>query len=221
MNHNNEEHQYDSEQRLERIRKEFEEGFSFVDHLDQDKTVTFWGSARFPEGDEHYEQARELAKMLGEEGFTVVTGGGGGIMAAGNQGAMEANAGSVGLNIQLPTEQRINKYVREGMGFYYFFTRKVMMAFSAQAYVFFPGGFGTLDEFFEIITLIQTKKIQDDIPVILIGEDYWRPLAHWLERVVYERHQAVDPEDLRIWTITDDLDEALEIVLSSLPRKRF
>lgn len=206
----------DANWRIFRILAEFVEGFEFLAPLK--KEVTFFGSARFLEKNLHYQQARKLARLLGEAGFTVVTGGGPGIMEAANRGAFETNAESVGLNIQLPKEQRINPYVKRGIGFHYFFTRKVMLSVSAQAYVFFPGGFGTLDEFFEIITLLQTKKMEN-LPVILVGQDYWQPLLGWLRKVVCQEHQAITVEDLSLFTLVDSAESAFEILKNSHERK--
>lgn len=204
--------------RVFRIMAEFVEGFNFLSKFD--RSVTIFGSARFDTNNPHWHEAEELARRLAESGFAVVTGGGPGIMEAANKGASNSPGESVGLNILLPSGQRINQYVQESNAFYYFFTRKVMMAYSAQAYVFFPGGFGTLDEFFEIVMLIQIKKITEHIPVICIGTDYWQSLFDWLSSVVFEKHQAIDEADLKIWTLTNSIDEAFEIVKNSKPRER-
>lgn len=204
--------------RIFRIMAEFIDGFQFL--ADLKKEVSFFGSARFTENNPHYQDALKLARMLGKAGFTIVTGGGPGIMEAANRGAREAGAESVGLNIQLPKEQRINKYVKHGIGFHYFFTRKTMLSASAQAYVFFPGGFGTLDEVFELITLIQTKKMER-IPIVLIGKDFWKPLLRWVEEQVYKRHHAIEKEDMRIYTLVDSVEEAYKIVLKSKEREYF
>lgn len=195
---------------------EFIEGFQFL--ADFKKTVTFFGSARFPEDNPHYKKARKLANLLGKAGFTIITGGGPGIMEAANRGAYEAKNHSVGLNIQLPYEQRINKYVKKGIGFHYFFTRKVILSYSAQAYVYFPGGFGTLDEFFEIITLIQTKKIVPKIPVICVGKEYWDPILKWIDKDVYGKFKAIDKEDEKIYTVVDSPEEAFKIIKASKKR---
>ena len=141
-------------------------------------------------------------------------------MEAANRGAQETGAESVGLNIQLPKEQRINKYVKHGIGFHYFFTRKVMLSASAQAYVFFPGGFGTLDEFFELVTLVQTKKMER-IPIVLIGKDYWGALLQWIKKQVLEEHHAIAPEDLDIFTIAKSVDAAYKIIIKSKERSYF
>lgn len=205
--------------RIFRIMSEFIEGFQFL--ADFKKTVSFFGSARTDDQHEWYKEAQKLSHMLSNEGFSIVTGGGPGIMEAANRGAVEAGNGkdSIGLNIELPEEQRVNPYVRKGLGFYYFFTRKVMLSFAAQAYIFFPGGFGTLDEFFEIVTLIQTKKIDEKIPVILVGKEYWEPLVSWIDKDVYKKYKAIDEEDKEIYKIVDDIDEAFEIVKKSRRRE--
>ncbi|HEX6123457.1 MAG TPA: TIGR00730 family Rossman fold protein, partial [Ktedonobacterales bacterium] len=156
--------------------------------------------------------ARGLARRLAADGYTIVTGGGPGIMQAANRGACEGNGDSVGINIQLPHEQRINPYVRRSISLHYFFSRKVMLDFSAEAYVFFPGGFGTLDEFFELITLSQTGKLERAVPIVLIGRDYWQPLVSWMEATLRDRLGAIAPADLAIWTLTDDLEEATTII---------
>ena len=206
--------------RIFRIMSEFVDGFQFLRQLT--KEVTFFGSARCDPHSTYYKLAQELGTRLSKDGFTIITGGGPGVMEAGNKGAKEGGNGlSVGINIQLPFEQRTNKYVDKGMGFHYFFTRKVMLSASAQAYVFFPGGFGTLDEFFEIINLIQTQKITEPVPVILIGKEFWEPLLGWLQSEVYEKHQFIDDEDTKIYKLVNDIDEAYKIIIQSKERNFF
>lgn len=205
--------------RVFRIMAEFVDGFQFL--ADFKKTVTFFGSARFKEDNKWYKTARELGNLLGKAGFGVITGGGPGIMEAGNRGAVDSRGDSIGLNIQLPYEQRINPYVRKWHGFYYFFTRKVMLSFSAQAYVFFPGGYGTLDEVFEILTLVQTKKIYDKIPVILVGKDFWGDLDIWMRKKLLDQHQTIDAEDLKLYHIVDSAKEAFELIKKSKSRDEF
>jgi uncharacterized protein (TIGR00730 family) len=200
--------------RILRIMSEFVEGFEFLANIE--KSVTFFGSARLSETHPYYQLARQLAARLVQAGYTIVTGGGPGIMQAANQGAYEAGGNSVGLNIQLPAEQRINRYVKHGMSFHYFFSRKVMLDFSAEAYIFFPGGFGTLDEFFELITLAQTGKIDRTIPIVLMGRSYWEPLVHWMKTVLLDGLQTIAPGDLDLWTLTDDLDEAVRVIEAGL-----
>lgn len=196
--------------RIFRIMSEFVDGFTFLARIE--KSATIFGSARLKEDHPYYQLARELGKRLAEKGYTIVTGGGPGIMQAGNQGACEAGGNSVGLNIQLPMEQRINPYVRQSMSFHYFFSRKVMLDFSAEAYVFFPGGYGTLDEFFELVTLVQTGKIERGVPIIMMGRDFWEPLAKWMEDTLLNKLHTIAPDDLELWTLTDDIDEAVKIV---------
>jgi uncharacterized protein (TIGR00730 family) len=198
---------------------EYIEGFQFI--ANYKKSVSIFGSARRELGDSIYEEARKLGNLLAQEGFAVVTGGGPGIMEAANHGANDAAGVSVGLNIQLPNEQRINKFVNRGHGFHYFFTRKLMLCYSAQAYVYFPGGFGTLDEMFEIVTLIQTKKIATHIPVILVGRSYWGPLMKWVVDDVYGKFSAIDKEDVQIFNLVDSAEEAMEIIHRSKPRNEF
>jgi uncharacterized protein (TIGR00730 family) len=204
--------------RIFRIMSEFVDGFTFLAHID--RSVTFFGSARLDESHPYYQIARDLGKRLASKGFTIVTGGGPGVMQAANQGACDVGGKSVGLNIQLPHEQRMNPYVRESMSFHYFFSRKVMLDFSAEAYIFFPGGFGTMDEFFELVTLRQTGKMDPMVPVILIGRDYWEPLVTWMERTLLEKYHTIAPDDLKIWTLTDDLEEATQLVEASMERQR-
>ena len=205
--------------RVLRIMSELIEGWQFL--ADFDKTVTFFGSARFTEGSKWYEEARKLGTMLAKEGLAVVTGGGPGIMEAGNKGAVEGEGESIGLNIKLPVEQRINPFVRKSTAFHYFFVRKLMLAYAARAYVFFPGGLGTLDEAFEILTLIQTKKISDKIPVVFVGKEFWTPIHSWLREEMLDKLQAIDEADLSLYTIVDTAEEAFEVVKSAPPREEF
>jgi uncharacterized protein (TIGR00730 family) len=196
--------------RILRIMSEFVDGFTFLAGIQ--RSVTIFGSSRLRETSPYYEMARELAKRLAQSGYTIVTGGGPGIMEAANQGASEASGDSVGLNIQLPHEQRINPYVKRGISFHYFFSRKVMLDYSAEAYIFFPGGFGTLDEFFELVTLIQTGKMNNAVPILLMGTAFWQGLCSWMRQELLERLGTIAPDDLHIWTLTDDLDQAVSIV---------
>ncbi|OWK26684.1 MAG: Rossman fold protein, TIGR00730 family [Parcubacteria group bacterium GW2011_GWA2_38_13b] len=205
--------------RVFRILAEFINGFQFL--ADFRKTVTIFGSAQINKNNYWYKEAEKLASLLSRADFGVVTGGGPGIMEAANRGAMESGGDSIGLNIELPHEQRVNPYVRKNTGFHYFFVRKVMLAYSAQAYVFFPGGFGTLDEFFELITLVQTKKISVKMPIILIGKEFWDPLLEWLKTDVYGKFNFVDKENLRIYSIVDSAEEAFELIKNSPERKEF
>ena len=203
--------------RIFRIMAEFVDGFEFLS--DFKKSVTFFGSARTIPSNPYYQEARKLAKMLADENFAVFSGGGPGIMEAANRGAYESKKGdSVGLNIQLKYEQRINDYIKKAMGFHYFFTRKVMLSYSAQAYIFFPGGFGTLDEFFEILTLIQTEKMPQYIPIVCIGNDYWKPFAKWIEETVYQHYKFIDKKDEDLYHLVNSAEEAFEIIKKSRTR---
>ncbi len=202
--------------RIFRIMSEFVEGFEFL--YDLRREVSFFGSARFKETNHHYADARKLAQMLAKEGFTVITGGGPGIMEAANRGATEGGGLSVGLNIQLPNEQRVNPFVKRSMAFHYFFTRKVMLSISAQAYIFFPGGFGTLDEFFELVTLVQTKKVEP-IKIICVGKDFWGALDGWIRKHVLDEHHAIKPEDMEIYTIAENIQEAFNILKKTKEKK--
>ena len=196
--------------RIFRIMAEFVEGFHFI--ADFKKTITIFGSTSFTDENPYYKQARKLGKLLAEAGYGVITGGGPGIMEAGNRGAFEAGGKSIGINIQLPDGQRMNSYVNKSIGFDHFFTRKVMLSFASKAYVFFPGGFGTLDEFFEMVTLIQTKKLAHPVPIVVIGKAYWQPLFDWITQEVYQKQKAIKKEDLEIFNLVDSVEEAFKIL---------
>lgn len=194
--------------RIFRIMAELVEGYNFLSTLKRE--VTIFGSARFPEEHEYYQTARALGKLLGQEGFAVITGGGPGIMEAANRGAFEVKGESVGLNIQLPFEQRINPYVKKSTAFYYFFTRKVMMTSPANAFVFFPGGFGTLDEFFEVTDLMELKLLTK-APIVMVGRKFWQPLIDFLSDQA-ERIGSVKLKQIDTWRLVDTADEAYEII---------
>jgi uncharacterized protein (TIGR00730 family) len=203
--------------RNQRINQEIIAGLEFA--REHPKSVSFFGSARFSEDNPHYQKARSVAKKIVEDlEYAVVSGGGPGIMEGANRGAKEAGGHSLGMIIELPEEQRINPYVTESVEFYYFFTRKVSLAFSAEAYVYFPGGFGTMDEFFEILTLVQTGKIEK-VPIILVGEDYWRPVEKLIKEQFLEKFQTVDESDLNLFTITDDEKKIVDIIRKAPLRK--
>ncbi|MCL6440739.1 MAG: TIGR00730 family Rossman fold protein [Thermoleophilum sp.] len=206
---------YTDEDRIRRVTEELRAGFRALAHVGA--AASFFGSARTPPGDPEYELARRCARLVGEAGLAVITGGGPGIMEAANRGAREAGAPSIGLNIELPFEQGLNPYVDLALEFHYFFTRKVMFVRYASGFVVFPGGFGTLDELFESLTLIQTGKIVH-FPVVLVGSAYWRGLVRWLEeRVVAEG--KVSPEELRLFTVTDDPEEVRDILRAAAHRR--
>ncbi len=192
---------------------EFVDGFGKI--VDFKKSVSVFGSTRVRENNHWYQEARKLGAMLGKDGFAVVTGGAAGIMEAGNRGAFEVGANSVGLNIELPREQESNKYLTDSLNFHYFFTRKVMLTYAAEAYVYFPGGFGTLDEFFELITLIQTNKIRR-VPIILVGKEFWQPLLDYMKKVVYEELNNIDEKDMKIYQLVDTAKDAFKIIQDSV-----
>ena len=191
-----------------RILSEFVEGFDALAEID--KAVSVFGSARVGSRNPNYAQARELGRMLGEAGYAVITGGGPGVMEAANRGCQEGGGLSVGCNIELPNEQGLNPYVDLGIEFRYFFARKVMFVKYADAFVIFPGGYGTLDELFEALTLIQTGKVQD-FPVILMGTDYWGGMIDWI-RASLLKEAAINPEDVDLLRLTDDPREAVRII---------
>lgn len=199
--------------RIFRILSEFVEGFDFLSR--HTKTVTFFGSARCSFASYGYQQAKKLGFLLGKEGFTIITGGAPGVMEAGNWGAYEAGAPSVGLNIQLPHEERKNQYVKESIAFQHFFTRKVMLSAAAQAYVYFPGGFGTLDELFEIVTLIQTGKIANKVPIVLVGKKFWTPMFDWIRSEMWDENLFIDKQDINLMTLVDSAEEAHEVIMAA------
>lgn len=196
-------------ERMTKIVEEFTKGFHFLKSYGL--AATIYGSARSDPDSPNYQEAQKLAAQLSKEGFAIITGGGPGIMEAANKGAYESGGQSAGINIQLPHDQRINEYVTDSEAFYYFFIRKVMLAFASEVYIFFPGGFGTLDEFFEMLMLVQTKKIEP-IPIILIGKAYWQPLLTWFEKELYEKNKAISYEDMNLYQLVDDAGEAMELI---------
>ena len=199
----------ESSERMLRIDRDFTNGFDTITRYHD--TVTIFGSARLDEHHPYYQKAREVGAMLATEGYTVITGGGGGIMEAGNRGAFENDGKSVGFNIQLPMEQHLNPYTTESVEFRYFFSRKVMMAFATEALICFPGGFGTMDEFFEILTLVQTDKVPA-APIILVGSEFWTPLDHFIRKHMLEGLHLITPGDEKLYTITDDIEVIKEIL---------
>jgi uncharacterized protein (TIGR00730 family) len=195
--------------RVFRIMGEFVEGFDNLARIGP--AVTIFGSARTPADHPEYAAAQEMARLLGEAGFCIITGGGPGIMEAANRGAREAGVLSIGCNIELPFEQGTNPYVDVAINFRYFFVRKTMFVKYAEAFVIFPGGFGTLDELFEAMTLIQTGKVRD-FPVILFGTEYWKGLTEWI-RTTLLREGKISPDDVDLVTVTDSPEEAVRVIV--------
>ena len=197
--------------RIWRIVSEFVEGFEKMDNIGP--CVSIYGSARTKPDDKYYQLAIDLAKAMVADGYGVISGGGPGIMEAANKGAQEAGGASVGLNIVLPFEQFANEYIDKDklINFRYFFVRKVMFVKYAQAFVLLPGGFGTLDELFESITLIQTKKISK-VPVILVGKEFWGGMVDWIKNVMLEQHNNISADDLNIFSVTDDIGEIMKTI---------
>ncbi len=197
--------------RVMRIQSEFVEGFGALAELGP--AISVFGSARTPIDHPHYAMAEELGRKLTEVGFAVVTGGGPGVMEAANKGASEAGGVSVGLGIELPFETGLNQYVDRGLNFRYFFARKTMFVKYAQGFVVLPGGFGTFDELFEALTLVQTEKVTS-FPIVLVGEAYWSGLVSWVKDTVLAEGK-VSPGDLEIFRVTDDVDEAVRIMVDA------
>ena len=195
--------------RIFRIMAEFVDSFETLSHVGP--AVTVFGSARTKPRDPYYRTTVELARELAKHGLPVITGGGPGIMEAANKGAAAAKGKSVGLNIELPHEQSGNRYANIPVNFHYFFARKVCFVKYSMAFVFMPGGFGTLDEFYEVLTLVQTRRIPR-FPLILFGRKYWRGLIRWMESTL-EEGAFISPGDLKLLHLTDDVGEAVEIVL--------
>jgi hypothetical protein len=197
--------------RIFRIMAEFVEGIDVMSRVGP--AVSIFGSSRTTPEHLYYRRAVDLAGRLVKHGFAVITGGGPGIMEAANKGASEAGGKSVGLNIWLPLEQEANDFQNISLDFHYFFVRKVMFVKYSIAVVCFPGGFGTMDEFFESMTLIQTEKARP-MPVVLIGREFWDPLVDWLRETMLERHANIWPQDLDLFLLTDDIDEAVATIVT-------
>ncbi len=207
-----------AQQRINRINTEFKEGFQFLENYS--KSVTFFGSSVVNEDNEYYKKAQSLAKRIASElQCAVVTGGGPGIMEAANRGAFEAEGKSLGITIKLPKEQTTNVYLTDQIALQYFFARKVCLSFSAEVFIFFPGGFGTLDELFEILTLVQTRKIRS-IPVILVCSDYWKPFEKFLFDNILSRGM-IDDSDISLFTIEDDEDKILDLIRNAPERNEY
>jgi uncharacterized protein (TIGR00730 family) len=199
--------------RIFRIMAEFVEGFEVMSRVRNG--ISIFGSARAKPSDPYYKAAEETARLLARKKFSVITGGGPGIMEAANKGAYEAGGLSIGLNISLPQEQEGNKYQNITLDFHYFYARKVMFVKYAQAFICFPGGYGTLDEFFETMTLIQTLKIEP-FPIILYGSDYWNGLVDWLEKQLIPRY--IDGEDVEIFRIANSPQEAVKLTVQGVKK---
>ncbi len=200
--------------RIFRIMSEFVEGFETMSRIGP--AVSVFGSARTPRSDTYYHKARKLSRMLCDNGFAIITGGGPGIMEAANRGAHDVRGTSVGLNITLPNEQNANPYAEYSLDFRYFFARLVMFVKYASAFVCFPGGFGTLHEFFNSMTLIQTGKA-DRFPVILVGRSYWKGMEEWIGKTLLKRnsYNKIDSEDMGLFHITDSLAETVRIIVEA------
>ena len=203
------------EDRVERISEELRMGFEALAQVGA--AASFFGSARTQPDDPDYRLARETARIVGESGLTIITGGGPGLMEAANRGAKDAGAMSVGLNIELPFEEGVNPYLDIALEFHYFFTRKIMFVRYASGFVVLPGGFGTMDELWEALTLIQTGKIVE-FPVVLVGTDYWRGMIEWVgDRMLGEGNISAD--DLDLFTVTDDPEEVRDLLMSAAHRQ--
>ncbi len=202
--------------RVFRIMAEFVEGFDELSQIGP--AVSIFGSAREKLNHKYYEAAEKTAQLLVKEGYAVITGGGPSIMEAGNKGAAEARGLSIGLNIDLPFEQKPNPYINHLINFHYFFSRKVMFVKYAKAFIIFPGGFGTLDEFFESITLIQTQRMER-FPVILYGSSYWKGLLDWIKDSVLAEH-CIDKADLSIYQTVDKPEDAIKIIKDFYKKQR-
>jgi uncharacterized protein (TIGR00730 family) len=202
--------------RVFKIMAEFVEGFDLIGKYTA--AATFFGSARESLDPRFYTEAIELAGRLAKSGIAVITGGSAGIMEAGNRGAYEAGGASVGLNIRLEDNQSLNSYVTESMTFDHFFVRKVMLTFSSEVYIYFPGGYGTLDEFTEILTLVQTGKIKS-VPIVLYGKDFWDPIVFLFRDHLLEKYKTIDQADLFLFQVVDTVDEAYDYILKNVSRK--
>lgn len=209
---NIEEVDQDARKRGALIRREFVQGFAFIKKYK--KSVSIFGSTVMTEKDLYYQKAMSLGAKIVKLGYAVVTGGGSGIMEAANRGAFAAGGQSVGLTIKLPNEKR-NKYLTDYMEFYYFFSRKVMFSFTAEAYVFFPGGYGTLDEVLEMIALMQTKRITKEAPIILFGSKFWKPFDRLIKDVLLKTYHTIDVEDSKIYRIENDEEKILKIIANA------
>jgi len=196
--------------RIFRIMSEFVDSFMTLSQVGP--AVTVFGSARMKPGDKYYQAAQKIAHELAKHQLAVITGGGPGIMEAANKGAAQGGGRSVGLNIELPHEQKGNRYANVPLHFHYFFARKVCFVKYSIGYIYMPGGFGTLDELFEVLTLVQTERIPE-FPMVLFGKDHWKGLLHWVKSELQERHGYISAGDLNVLKLTDDPEEAVRIIL--------
>ena len=201
--------------RIFRIMSEFVEGFEELSNVK--RAVSIFGSARMSRNNHHYKAVMELAELLSKRGFSIITGGGPGIMEAGNRGAKKGKGLSIGLNIEIPKEQTPNKYQDKRLDFRYFFARKVMFVKYSVGYVITPGGFGTMDEFFEALTLMQTGKIRR-FPIIMFGTDYWDDLLKWMRKTLIPAG-TISKEDMSLFCITDDPEEVIRIIEESYEKQ--
>jgi uncharacterized protein (TIGR00730 family) len=204
--------------RVFRIMAEFVEGFEVMSRIGP--AVSVFGSARTPRGDKYYAMSRKLGRMLAAKGIAVITGGGPGMMEAANRGAHEAGGISVGLNITLPQEQKANPYANVQIDFHYFFARMMMFVKYALSFVCFPGGFGTLHEFFNSMTLIQTGKAEQ-FPVILVGKKYWKGMVDWMRKTVLDPsdYTKASPEDMKLFDVVDSPEEVMAIIEAALEKQ--
>jgi len=196
--------------RVMRIQSELVDG---IEHLIKlGPAVTIFGGARFAEDNIYYQNSRKLAELLAGEGLAVITGGGPGIMEGANRGAYEAKGKSIGLNIQLPMEQSANIYQTVNLSFRYFFVRKFLFVRHAVGFVIYPGGFGTMDELFEVLTLVQTRK-SEPTPIVLVGKQFWQGLIDWIRTTMLEQNQTISAADMDLFTIVDTAEEAAQVIL--------
>ena len=199
--------------RVFKIMSEFVEGFDIIRRYGL--AVSFFGTARTSFEGDIYKNAEELASRLSKQGFAVITGGSSGVMQSANKGAFEAGGVSVGLNINLPAAQAYNPYLTDKFSFDHFFVRKVMLSYASEVYIYFPGGFGTLNELFEILALVQTGKIRK-VPIVLFGREYWMPLLSYIEKTLYQKHAAIDEKDMKLYAVVDSVDEAYDYIIENV-----
>ena len=204
--------------RVLRIQSEFVEGFDTLAGIGS--CISIFGSARTPKDDAYYKDAEKTAALLVKNGMGVITGGGPGIMEAANKGAFEAGGLSIGCNIELPFEQAANDYQNISLEFRYFFVRKMIFVKYSVGYIIFPGGYGTLDELFEALTLIQTGKIEH-FPIVLYGSSYWKDLCNWIDEYLLEKYSLISPEDMELYRIADSPEEAVKTILDIIKAKDY